>query len=111
MLYQARGIRDSSSTYLVCRGSEGAMGLSCYESGRDRRPAGSGREPSVGRGRGARRRGGRTASVPVAAADVVVRFVVGSLVMLLLLLMASVAMVVGRWLGRFRMSWMLRRRL
>src|SRR4051812_12091812 len=29
MLYQARGIRDSSSTNFVCRGSEGAIGLSC----------------------------------------------------------------------------------
>src|SRR3954466_11393460 len=103
MLYQARGIRDSSSTYLVCRGSEGAMGLSCYASGRDRPPAGSEREPSVGRGRGARRRGGRTASVPVAPADVVVPPVVGWFVMLVLLLVASVAMVVGRLLRRFRM--------
>jgi len=41
----------------------------------------------------------------------VVRPVMGWVVMLVLLLVASVAMVVGRWLRRFRMSWMLRRRL
>ena len=29
MLYQARGIRDSSRTNFVCRGSDGAIALSC----------------------------------------------------------------------------------
>ena len=47
MLYQARGIRDSSRTNFVCRGSDGAMGLSCVVvDGRRTTPA-RGREPSA----------------------------------------------------------------
>ena len=46
MLYQARGIRDSSRTNFVCRGSDGAMEASSWIWGRPDVPIG-GSEPSA----------------------------------------------------------------